>query len=465
MVTTRHRLVTNIILVIFWITATYNFLIQEITRDEMATLELIVRLSGQMTLLCLGVLLLRKRVDILIVLTFVTLTLIGTCIVQGHSLFTWFDGLRNYVGYLFVLPIVRWLWRCDAERDHFVHVMERSLFIFLWLQGPCMILQYAEYANLDLVGGTLGWMMSGVISNLIYLISFYLMLRRWDYSKSYGANLKRNWILIFLLYPSLLNETKISFVYMLLYFLLLIPMDRNFVKRLVWILPATLLLLCGSIYAYSKIINYSGVSDISLAVYLVGDDAGLNMVEYIMENDSEDVINEDFARGLKLIVTPAIMDRQPGAWPWGYGLGQYKVGDSAKKSKFATRYYWLLRGTIVQMHYTWLETGLIGLGMYVIYWFLLLRVFKRKCSRNLQLQWMLGLMILIFSVYNPPFLVTAFFIIFIFLSFISSRWDKLPPYRWITLLGKRPIAFTWRDKETDTETTQNVIADGTREHS
>ena len=123
------------------------------------------------------------------------------------------------------------------------------------------------------------------------------------------------------------------------------------------------------------------------------------------------------------------------------------MGDGAKKSKFAQRYFWLLQGTIIQAHVTWLEAGLIGLGMYVLYWLSVFRVFRRRLSRNLQLQWMLGFMVLIFSVYNAPFFVIPFIIIFLFLVYISSRWGEMPPYRYIKLLGSRPIRFSMSDDE------------------
>lgn len=463
-VITRHRLVTYFLLAVFWITATDRFLLQELTRSDAESVETAIRVLCQLSLLGVGTLLLRKRMDLILMLIFCFFTLAGTCVVNQHSLFTWLDGLRNYVGYLFVIPIIRYLWDSDVERPFFVHAMERSLFLFLWLQLPCILIQYAQYSNLDYVGGSLGWKMSGVISNLIYLTSFYLMLRRWNCSLSYLENLKVNWILILLLFPTMLNETKVSFVYLAMYFIFLVPIDRNFVKRMIWIGPLVAIMLGLAVFAYSKVVSNSGImmADNAIELYLIGDDQAMMLVEYILERDDEDVMETDFARGLKFFITPAVMNRQPSSWIWGYGLGQYKVGDSAKKSKFATRYYWLLRGTTIQSQYTWLETGLVGLGMYTLYWFLILRVGRRKgISRNKQLQWMLGLMALIFSVYNAPFLVVPFCIIFLFMAFVSSRWDKLPPYKVIKLLGSRPIVFSLR--EPDAVNTIKPVSDATDE--
>lgn len=457
LVTTKYQLICNILFVMFWVLATYNFVTQEATGGEVPAVELGVRLLAQGTIVLLGLWTLRARVDIIIIAVFCVLTFVSTVWVNHHGIFVWLDGLRLYVGFLFVLPVIRYLLADRQMRDWFIARMDRNLYRFLWLQVPCILFQFARYSNLDLVGGSLGQMMSGAISNLIYLCSFYLMLRRWDRSKNYIRNLLDNWVLLFLLLPSFLNETKVSLVFLLMYFFFLIPMDRKFVKRLVWISPIMLCVMVGAVYLYSSVVGGKSYiyDSASAAQYLIGDEAALNMVEGIMENNNLSDAN-DYARGLKLIITPAIMNRNPPSWICGYGIGQYKVGDSANSVPFAKQYQWLLIGTMMQGHVFWLETGLVGVALYFIYWFVIMKVFKRRVDRNKQLQWFLIINMLVFTVYNSPFLILPYCIIFLYMMLVSTCWSSLPAYRPVSLLGSRPIRWSLRPAEKEGERKEAV---------
>lgn len=450
LVTTKYKLICNILFAMFWVLATYNFVTQEATGDEVPAVEFGVRLLGQGTVALLGLWTLRSRADMLIILVFCVFTFVGTVWVNHQTIFTWVDGIRLYAGFLFILPIVRYLLSDKQMRDYFIARMDRNIYRFLWLQVPCIVWQFFRYANLDLVGGTLGYMMSGVISNLIYLCSFYLMLRRWDKTKNYVQNILSNWVLLFLLLPSFLNETKVSLVFMLMYFFFLIPMDRKFVKRLIWILPIIFVVMTGAVYLYISVVGGKSYiyDSASAAKYLVGDEAALHVVEGIMEHNELSDAN-DFPRGLKLLVTPAIMNRNPPAWIWGYGIGQYKVGDSANKVPFAKQYQWLLIGTMMQGHVFWLETGLVGVGLYIIYWFVVMQVFRRRARRNRQLQWFLGLNVALVTVYNTPFLVIPFCIIFFYILLVCIYWNSLPAYKPVRLLGSRPIRWSLRPADAD----------------
>lgn len=448
LVTTKYQLICNTLFVMFWVMATYNFITQEIAGDEVPAVELGVRLLCQGVLVVLGLWTLRSRTDIVVLIVFALLSLISTCVVNHHSLMTWIDGVRLYVGFLFVVPILRYLLADEQFRWWFIERFDRNLYRFLWLQVPCMVLQFLRYSNLDLVGGSLGFMQSGIISNLIYLVSFYLMLRRWDKDKSYFANIRDNIELVFLLFPSMLNETKVSFVFLLMYFFLLIPMDRKFIKRAICVAPAIVLVLIGAYYAYTTALGGDSLitDQTSAAKYLIGDESALHMVEGVMENNDE-FMQKDMARALKFIVMPAIMNRNPPAWFVGYGIGQFKTGDSAKNVPFAKQYWWLMIGTVMQSHTIWLELGLIGVGLYFIYWPVMLCLGRKRKGRNKQLQWFLGLNVLLCTLYNAPMLNIPYVIIFMIIMLISSVWTSLPPYQKPKLLGSRPINWSLRKQE------------------
>ncbi|MCM1222189.1 MAG: hypothetical protein NC548_47740 [Lachnospiraceae bacterium] len=414
----------------------------------MPALELAARLLAQGALMALGLWTLRSRTDILILAAFVVLSLLGTFVFNTNTVFVWFDGLRQYVGFLFVPPIIRYLLADKQFRGWFVERLDRNLYRFLWLQVPCILIQFFRYNDFDQVGGSLGYNMSGIISNMIYLFSFYLMLRRWDPVKKYMQNIKDNFVLIFLLFPSLLNETKVSFVFVLMYFFFLIPMDRYFVKRVVMLSPVVILTFVGAVYAYNKAIGGNMlISDSKSAVeYLVGDPGSLIMVENVLENN-EEFMKNDMARFLKLIITVPIMDRNPPSWFVGYGIGQYKVGGKADDVPFAKQYWWLLIGTIMQGHMIWIELGLIGVALYFIYWGVLLGIGRKLPGRNKQLQWFLGLNILLSTLYSCPMIIAPYAMTFIALILMSRVWDTLPPYKKSKLMGSREINWSLKTDE------------------
>ncbi|MCM1320161.1 MAG: hypothetical protein NC217_07230 [Muribaculaceae bacterium] len=444
LVTTKYQLICNTLFVIFWVMVTYNFITQELAGQEVRLIETSVRLIAQGLIVLLGLWTLRSKTDIIILATFLILSFVSTCLINKLSIFMWFDGMRLYIGFLFTLPILRYLISDTQFRGWFVERMDRNLYRFLWIQIPCILLQL-KYPHPDYCGGSLGWMQSGTVSNMIYLISFYLMLRAWDNEKGYLANVYKNWVLIFLLFPTFLNETKISFVFLIMYFFFLIPMNRQFIKNMIYVVPIMVVGVGGALYLYTTVIgdNDNITDSASTATYLLGDDSAINLVEAYVENKSLDY-ETDLARGLKFFITPAIMNRHPVSWFVGYGIGNYKINEAAKGVKFAKEYQWLLRGTMIEGHLIWLELGLIGLGLYYVYWFVVMKAFRRGQGRKLQLQWFLGINAVIISVYNASFNEVGFYLVFIYMIVASSSWNTLPKYADIKLLGKRQIKWSMR---------------------
>lgn len=439
----KHRLVVDVLFITFWVLAICNFFECELFQTR-GPIEALTRYASQVVIAVMGLALLRARVDFAIIGIYAVVSFISTVVINHNSIFSWVDGSRLYFFFLFFPPIFRYIFADLKTRNYFVRRFDRTAYIFLWLQVPCMLIQVIEYRNNDLRGGSLGWMMSGILSSLLYFLSFYLMMRRWDKQKSYFANLKQNWILIFLLFPSFMNETKVSFIYLALYFILLIPIDKEFFKRMVYVLPVVAVLLVGAGYLYSGSIEHNkDEQKFEAARYLLGDDYALELVEKAMEKDVVKIDEGDIPRGLMLGITPSIMNRYPNVWTWGFGVGQYKTGESSNKSFLGKNYNWLIKGTMTTFHLTWLELGLLGIGLYIAYWIVMFRTFgpKRGLQRNRNLTWFLILCLTVITFYQTNYLYAVYCIPFYFLLFISMHWKDLPPYKEIRILGKRKIIF------------------------
>lgn len=445
----KYKFIALWFLWVFWICALVPFFWQELTGEYHG--PEIAKFWGlaEITVTILGLWTLRARQDIVAVSILVVLSFLDTVIFNHLSVLFWLNGLRLYVGFIFMIPIIRYFWTDDTRRKYFVAKMDRLIYLYLVIQFPCMVIQCVRYGAYDNVSGSIGWMFSGTASTIIYLSSFYLMVRRWNKDISYAANLRNNWILIFLLIPTYLNETKISFVYLAMYFFFLVPMDRKFIKRMVYVVPSMLIVLGGAGFLYSKMVDTDHQDDnMDLTKYLMGNDILLDLVEYAFDNDVVEVNEGDYARGLKFYVLPMIYERHEHSWLTGFGIGQYKGGNGMDKSEFAKRYFWILQGTIMQFHMVLIEMGVPGGLLYIIYWLCVFRLWRRhKGERNMRMSWMFGLTVIIFSIYIQPFFIPPFYMMFMFMCFTCSRWNKIPPYKYVPLLGSKKFAFTWHEQK------------------
>lgn len=431
----KSTLIIFCFLLLFWIVGSVPFVLQELTHDKCETVRLAVNNLCQAGMICLGLWTLRSKTDIAIIIVTVGVSYYSTCSLNGESTLTWLNGLRRYAPYMFVLPVIRYLWSDTERRERFVAAFDKTLYIFLVVQFPCLSLQALMYGMGDEGGGSLGWYNSGVISQLIYMISFYLMVRRWNPRKGYMANLGDNYVLLLLLLPSFLNETKISFIFLLLYFLMLLPFDRYLLRRLLVIIPLLFFLMGGMMMWYSNNVNTR--DDLMDAEYMNDYVFGDNMIDLAFDLldsdvDTDDVWEADYARGIKFALLPTLLERgENGNELWGYGVGQFKGGNGMEKTKFAKHYEWILRGTQTEMFDAVVELGYVGGTLLIVYWIVMFRFFKRvgKGNRNRRMQWWLGLNMLMMILYAPAFDSLPFVCIALYMVFASSRWSELPPYK------------------------------------
>jgi hypothetical protein len=422
----KPRVIMGLLLGMFWVMAVHPFICEFVSFEFSAHALAFFNLLTDGALLCMGLWTIRKPSDWSALIVLLLLSYITTCMVNGNSLVFWINGLRYYMPLVFYLPIYRYMVENDDRRRWFISNIDKSLFTFLVIQFPCMVYQFSLHGAGDYVGGSLGNLNSGIVSTLIYLISFYLMLKRWNYSKGYFKNLLNNWLLIFLLVPSFLNETKISFIYFALYFFFLIPMDRKFIKNLVAIIPLMIAGICGCVYMYIKATDSEEILSWDyLNTYVFGNEDILDLYEIAMDNDMEDELG-DSARGAKLMGVPMIMDDKPWGQFIGYGVGQYKGGTTLKKSDFYMRYEFLLYGTQMQGMTWYIELGLVGLICAILLMFHMFRWHKRVgADRNLQLTCMVTIIFILNLLYQVMFISIPMSIVLIYLIFISSRWSLI----------------------------------------
>lgn len=419
----KSRLISKIFFGVFWIVALIPFIGQQFALSAYESIIPYISVLADFVIIALGLWLIKDKTDWILLISFVLLAYISTCVINKLSLLHFINGMRLYIGYLFLVPILKYFFNNDNLRKYFILKMDRTLYLFLWIQVPCMIYQCILYGAYDKVGGSLGWMMSGVISTMIYLISLYLMLKRWNNKKTYFQNLCDNWILVFLLFPSFLNETKISFVFLAMYFFFLIPMDKNYIKKLIIVAPIILVILCGSVYFYYATTGNKEniLSEEYISFYLHGDEDSLNLVELAFDGDELDTAEDqgnDWARGLKLAVIPWMFQTKKYTEFFGFGIGQFKGGTIVERTSFYKEYEWILKGSVLQIQIWLIELGVLGLLWSVVFWIVAFGLF-RKCKRHYQFQLYMLSVVIITSVYNCCFIIMPFYVVFMYMALMS----------------------------------------------
>lgn len=385
---------------LLWATATWGFIIQEVV-PALLPMTSTIRLLLDTGLILLGLMTLRNRRDIAVIATFVGLTFFSSVFLNHEGIATYLNGIREFTGLLFMAPIVRYL-VTNYRREEYIASFDRQLLIFLMLQMVAIPFQAVKYGVGDHGGGTLGDGMSGAVSTIIYLGTFYLITRRWD-SHNYLKSLRQNWMYLLLLIPSFLNETKISFIYFFLFFLLLFGVNMRSLFKLVLALPFIIVGLGVAAYTYLKATGQDAemFTDVEFyQAYLFGEDTD-NLLE-IGENyqdgdyyELEDQWAIDLPRFYKIFAAPTLLKGTKGGLVFGVGLGQFKGGTNMDKTDFARKNDFMLRGTVPLLYDLMIQMGLLGVAWF--FWNLIsaIRYKNRRTSMSLNIKVYISVIVLL----------------------------------------------------------------------
>ncbi|MCH5220423.1 MAG: hypothetical protein J1F20_07620 [Muribaculaceae bacterium] len=373
----RDPLYFRIFCITFWVMAVGNFVFEEIL-PFLRSYTLTLTLLSDIVILFLGLVTLRERSDKILISIFFVLAVISTYL--NHVPFVLaVNGMRDYLAFLFCLPVVRYFFICKNS-DRFRESIDKQLKIFLILQAFCIVEQFIRYGAGDNVGGSLGNMNSGIISISIIYISFYFVTKNWN-SDNYFQNLWDNRLYIFLLFPVFLNETKISLVLLMVYFVLLIPYNKYSIGKILISLPLLIVVFALMIGAY--MLATGGDQDITsdgfINEYLTGGenadeimDLAETAIDFVEEAtdtwDESDWAYVDIPRIMKLPLLATALEDSQGGWLTGAGVGHFKGGNTLEKTQFADDHIGLLFGTRMMLIFIGLPLGILGI-IWLFFWY------------------------------------------------------------------------------------------------
>lgn len=424
---TKSILIERALLGVFWVLGTLGFVCDELI-PWLESVRSYILLACDAVLVLIGLMSLRHRADIIFVCLLTILGFISSLVLNKMPLAFTVNGMRVFIGALFMYPIFRYFMDVPARRERFIKLLDKNLEVFLWLQVFCIGYQFIIYGADDHGGGSLGNWYSGTISMMIYLISFYLLKKHIN-PKHFMSSVLANYKYVLLLLPTFFNETKISFVLLVLYFVLLMPIDKRIFIRTMIIAPIMALLFVVGYSTYKmtykgELANTAGNADIFSEDY---------WIEYLfmdLERAEEDATWNmehsekglaDIPRVTKFLLLPMFEEDNPGHVPLGFGVGHFKGGTKMSHSELYDQYEWYLIGTIPYLIHVYLQLGVVGVLLFMVFLISLFIRHPEGCSRrDLNLQLFLLLLIGINFFYIETLRDPVF--CFVVYGFIACSW-------------------------------------------
>jgi hypothetical protein len=420
----RNLFYYRIFIIIFWIEACFGFVSEELL-PFIHPLKSPLYFFFDIVLVLLGLATLKTKRDKIVLCAFLVIGIVSTLMVNGESVMSYINGSRQFIGVIFFIPIFRYLLTCSRGAE-FREKIDKNLFIFLCLQTVCLTEQFIRYGANDHGGGTLGNGGSGVISTLICLLSFYFISKKWD-SSNYLLSLKKNWLYIFLLYPIFLNETKASFIYLAVYFVLLYKFEMKSIGKMFIAAPLIVLCTYGLYGAYKWATNASDdvATEDYMTEYLVSTDLDelVKVAQAVQDGDIEPdgMWEVDIPRFAKLGLMPFVLSDTKGGNVLGAGLGQFKGGTTLGLTKFAAEYQWLLLGSVPMLMFVGLQLGIIGLIWFFYVMICHIISFSREDNEFERKMKLFLLAVLALSLfYNDMFQLAIFTSMYCYLAMVNT---------------------------------------------
>lgn len=417
----KDILILRTFFTLFWVLGCFGFVYQELI-PPLEGLLTPINIVGDAVLMLLGLYTLRKPTDALIIASFFILSFVSSFLVNNLSLMQWANGTRSFYGAIFLIPVSRYIWSKPVLYKEFIKTFDKYIFIWLCVQAVCVVEQFIRYGAGDKVGGSFGDGGSGMVSFGIYFFSFYLLNKRLDHRNAFQSIRKNIWLVI-LLFPTFLNETKVSFILLLMYFFLLFPINRDYIKRVIMIAPVVVILMGGALIVYIDTVEQSDSMldpKYLMEEYLNNDyteDEMAAAVDWIMENETN---VPDLPRFAKMGFISYVIEQNGNHWLVGLGLQGFNGATNFKATKVVEEYNWFYLGTNPYVCFIIVQLGLLGLIWAVTFYTLLYKCCPPGYRKNKNI-YIYSLLSLIINLAYSDIIKTPTFS-FIFFTFTFLQW-------------------------------------------
>lgn len=368
-----NKIILYITILLLVLSSLFGFLFNE---GVFGKTESIYRLFLDLILIVIGVssIQINKRTKPLLIvfLVFIVLSFFSFLINNKELKFSeYINGIREFLPY-FLFPFIYLRIFQSRRRIVFIKNFNRFLYFFLSLQIPVSLYQFLRYGAGDNVGGTLGNGGSGILTFTIFLTTYYLMTQGLNPKNVFKSLLKKSYLLIFWL-PIFINETKISFLLIILFFIFLNLFSLYNLRKYI----ITGIVIIPLLMAFDSI--YENTTNNSFTKEILDKDFIEN---YLSSNEDH---YTDIPRFQKIAIFVTTFDTDYVLL--GKGIGHFKGGTTMNLTSFASTYQWLLLGSRPMSFFLLVQVGILGIILFLTYWILIINSRDRKYtlsySRNI----------------------------------------------------------------------------------
>lgn len=355
-----------------------------------------------------------KKENRAILLTFILFIISSTITYlwnSNTSMVVHLNGAREILQ-LFSIWSVSYTIINSKESTRFLKQFRIFLMIFIVCQIPAAVYQALSYGVGDRVGGTLGNGNSGTLTMVIFFILFYF------YHIKDAAKFPSKYLYFIFFLPTLINETKITIVLLILFFFLVMRFKISQLYKNILLI----LLVVGAIFGYSIAYTNTQKGQSSLTFEKVFNMD--NMTNYFASTSIK--THQDIPRITKTIIGFEINRRPMNMW-FGQGYGIFKGDNLVASSGFTKEYNWLLKGTRNYFFYLFMQGGLAS--VIVVHLFIFFVCFSTKGIRYpySRFRTFLFLVLLIEDMYSDNYRIFVFAAVFMFMALISNRTILIDP--------------------------------------
>lgn len=293
----------------------------------------------------------------------------------------------------------------EDEQLRYIHLFQKFAWFFLIINVSASFSQYVHYGPSDFVGGTYGNFNGGLLTFIIVCLIFFLF--------QFKLQLWHKMVLVFMLIPLLLNETKVSFILipMLVMFIFFEPKLKNMLLGA--FAGFLFLMLFNQFYSNNAEWGMSSNADIFSADFLQ---------DYLL-SDFED--HQDVPRFTKIILGYNIISQETNTLLFGMEYGMFRGTSTGDLSTFSQNWQWLLQGTRPYLFFLLLQGGLtLAVGFFVM--ILKINNFFKRTTKHAIFYFIVFIITL---VYQDMFRLHNFSVVYLFmLFFINSEIFKTKAY-------------------------------------
>ena len=315
------------------------------------------------------------------------------------------NGLREPAFFISSLIIIYDFFQ-SRVRELFVAHFTRFLLIFALLQIPVTVYQVITFGATDYVGGTFGWGGSGILTQLLFLIAFYFIVRRGSLPDGTAFDIKKVFLYSILLIPCALNETKISFIFLPLFFSLIALTSGKVYRAIPVIILSVLLGLFWEYFYSTNVQETRTVFD-------------LQFIEKYMYSGSTN--SEDMPRLARIPIMFHLMRGDIGAILLGFGYGLFGGANVLGMTQLGKSLSFL-GGSKVLLFTMWIQGGLLAVLVIMFAMFGFMRQAQGSYYTLRRFKWFFFFSLLMMWVYNDAILfrtfgmMAAYFMVFIFVG-------------------------------------------------